>query len=135
MIDFYIKQNLGEFQLKEVLKNILKLDLSDFCLVKYDNFNIGNKEIDFNSFKVVCVYDHCQGDVSLLINIVDGDILDNEVILNSLQVVARENQIDFFCPDEETMDMGAFTLYSSSGAIIKNYEIREEDENVFFFLS
>ena len=80
---------------------------------------------------VICVYQSCKGDVSLLINVIDGDLLDNEKIIDNLKVVAKKYELSFYCPDDE--DMGAFILYSSDGKVIRNYEIREnEDESIYF---
>lgn len=132
MIDFYIQEDLDCFNLELISKEIL--NVNDLCLISSDKFTPENNEYyHFDKFKVICVYQSCKGDVSLLINVIDGDLLDNEKILDNLKTVAKKYELSFYCPDEEDMDMGAFILYSSDGKVIRNYEIREnEDESIYF---
>lgn len=134
MIDFYIKEDLDSFNLELISKEIL--DVDNLCLISYDKFIPENNEYyRFDEFKVICVYQPCKGDVSLLINVVDGDILDNEKILGNLKNVAKKYELSFYCPDNEDMDMGSFVLYSPDGKVIRNYEVTEdEDENISFRL-
>ena len=130
MIDFYIQEDLDCFNLELISKEIL--NVNDLCLISSDKFTPENNEYyHFDKFKVICVYQSCKGDVSLLINVIDGDLLDNEKIIDNLKVVAKKYELSFYCPDDE--DMGAFILYSSDGKVIRNYEIREnEDESIYF---
>ncbi|HFD2121505.1 hypothetical protein OHW58_01405 [Acinetobacter baumannii] len=134
MIDFYIKQNLEQDNLRNILKEVLNLGVDDFCLIHYEDFTPENTVYDFNKFKVICTYQFCKGDVSLLINIIDGDELDNDFIVENLKNKAKEEHLDFYLPDEDNMDMGSFVLYLSNGKLIKNLEIQEEEDNYIFFL-
>lgn len=134
MIDFYIKQNLDLYNLRSILIDILNLEIDDLCLVDYEEFTPENKVYDFNKFKVICTYQFCKGDVSLLVNIIDGDKLDNDFIIKNLETIAKKDKLDFYIPDEDDMDMGSFVLYSSNGKLIKNLEIQEEEDNYVFFL-
>lgn len=134
MIDFYIKQNLDLDTLRSILKKILNLEVDDLCLIDYEDFTPENKVYDFNKFKVICTYQLCKGAVSLLVNIIDGDKLDNDFIVKNLKTIAKEDKLDFYIPDEDNMDMGSFVLYSSDGNLIKNLEIQEEEDNYVFFL-
>lgn len=132
MIDFYIKEDLVSSNLELISKEIL--NVNDLFLISSDKFTPENNEYyHFDEFKVICVYQSCKGDVSLLINVVDGDILDNEKIKDNLKNVAKKHGLSFYCPDDEDMDMGAFVYYSPDGKVKRNYEIREdEDESIYF---
>ena len=98
MIDFYIKQNLDLDNLRSILIDILNLEIDDLCLVDYEEFTPENKVYDFNKFKVICTYQFCKEDVSLLVNIIDGDKLDNDFIIKNLETIAKKDKLDFYIP-------------------------------------
>ena len=95
-----------------------------FVLLIMKNLLHKIKFYDFNKFKVICTYQFCKEDVSLLVNIIDGDKLDNDFIIKNLETIAKKDKLDFYIPDEDDMDMGSFVLYSSNGKLIKNLEIQ-----------
>ncbi len=132
MIDFYIKQNLDIFELKFILEKILNLESEELLIIKNQEFYSNNS--DYNGFEVICVYHLCTGDVSLLIQIFDRSTSNNFQIIENIKKVSKINKLDFFLPDEDTPDMGAFLLYSLHESVIKNYTIQENDGVHILFL-
>ena len=132
MIDFYIKQNLDIFELKFILEKILNLESEELLIINNQEFYSNNS--DYNGFEVICVYHLCTGDVSLLIQIFDRNTSNNFQIIENIKKVSKINKLDFFLPDEDTPDMGAFLLYSLHESVIKNYTIQENDGvHILFF--
>lgn len=133
MIDFYIKEGLDSSNLELICKKIL--NVNDLCLIASDKFTPENNQYyHFDEFEVICVYYVCKGDVSLLIQVIDGGILDNDKISNNFKNVAKKYELSFYCPDDEDQDMGAFVCYSSDGKAMKNYEIREDGDELIYFI-